>query len=132
MFAIDIDALCARSVQRDLRPGGGRLGDSPGRTLRFGLFAPLSHVTARIDGGNLMAFAPGLTIEQALKLGELMAERVRELRIHHPRSAVLRYISVSVGVSATVPGAKDEPSALLDNSQQQLKLAKKSGRNRAA
>ncbi len=79
-----------------------------------------------------MAIAPGLTTEQALKLGQLMTERVRELRIHHPRSAVLRYISVSVGVCAAVPGPDDSPAALLEKSQLQLKLAKKSGRNQAA
>ena len=38
-----------------------------------------------------------------------MAERVRELRIHHPRSGVLRYVSVSVGVCAAVPEAGREP-----------------------
>ncbi len=42
-----------------------------------------------------------------------MAERVREMRIHHPRSAVLRYISVSVGVSALVPESADSPAELL-------------------
>ena len=61
-----------------------------------------------------------------------MAERVRELRIHHPRSAVLRYISVSVGVCATIPEATDSPSDLLQKSQQKLQTAKKSGRNQAA
>jgi PleD family two-component response regulator len=44
----------------------------------------------------------------------------------------LRYISISVGVCATVPGAADNPSNLLQKAQQQLQLAKKSGRNQAA
>jgi len=130
VFAIDIDALDLYNATF-----GRAAGDSAIRRVAHcvsGCLRRSSDVTARIEGGSLMAFAPGLTIEEALKLGELMAERVRELRIHHPRSAVLRYISVSVGVSATVPGANDEPSALVDSSQQQLKLAKKSGRNRAA
>lgn len=130
VFAVDIDALDLYNATF-----GRAAGDSAIRRVAHcisGCLRRSSDVTARIDGGSLMAFAPGLTIEQAFKLGELMAERVRELRIHHPRSAVLRYVSVSVGVGAAVPGADDEPSALLDNSQQQLKLAKKSGRNRAA
>jgi diguanylate cyclase (GGDEF)-like protein len=91
-----------------------------------------SDVTARIDGGSLIAFAPGLTIEQALRIGQLMAERVRDLRIHHPRSAVLRYVSVSVGVCAVVPDPADSPASLLQKSQDQLQFAKKSGRNQAA
>ncbi len=91
-----------------------------------------SDVTARIDGGSLIAFAPGLTNEQALRIGQLMAERVRDLRVHHPRSAVLRYVSVSVGVCAVVPDPADSPASLLQKSQSQLQLAKKSGRNQAA
>jgi diguanylate cyclase (GGDEF)-like protein/PAS domain S-box-containing protein len=130
VFAIDVDALDLYNATF-----GRAAGDSAIRRVAHcvsGCLRRSSDVTARIEGGSLMAFAPGLTVEQALKLGELMTERVRELRIHHPRSAVLRYISVSVGVCATVPGPDDHPPALLDNSQQQLKLAKKSGRNRAA
>ena len=80
----------------------------------------------------MIAFAPGLTHEQAVQVGHLMAERVRDMRIHHPRSAVLRYISISVGVCAAIPGAADSPSGLLEKAQQQLQLAKKSGRNQAA
>jgi nicotinate-nucleotide--dimethylbenzimidazole phosphoribosyltransferase len=75
---------------------------------------------------------PAMTTEQALRIGQQMAERVRELRIHHPRSAVLRYISVSVGVCAAVPEPSDSPANLLQKSQQQLQIAKKSGRNQAA
>jgi diguanylate cyclase (GGDEF)-like protein len=89
-------------------------------------------VTARIDGGSLLAFAPGLSLDQALRIGQTMSERVRELRIHHPRSTVLRYMSVSVGVSAAVPDQDNQPAALLDKSQQQLKHAKSAGRNQAA
>jgi diguanylate cyclase (GGDEF)-like protein len=91
-----------------------------------------SDVTARIDGGSLMAFAPGITTEQALRMGQLMAERVRDLRIHHPRSAVLRYVSVSVGVCAVIPAPDEDPASLVQRSQGQLQVAKKSGRNQAA
>jgi len=130
VFAVDIDAL-------DLYNNtfGRAAGDSTIRRVAHivsGCLRRSSDVTARIAGGSLMAFAPGLTHEQALQIGHLMAERVRELRIHHPRSAVLRYISISVGVCAAVPAAADSPSALLEKAQQQLQLAKKSGRNQAA
>lgn len=130
VFAVDIDAL-------DLYNNtfGRAAGDSSIRRVAHvvsGCLRRSSDVTARIDGGSLIAFAPGLTHEQALQVGHLMAERVRDLRIHHPRSAVLRYISISVGVCAAVPGAADSPSGLLEKAQQQLQLAKKSGRNQAA
>ncbi len=130
VFAIDIDALDLYNATF-----GRAAGDSTIRRVAHcvsGCLRRSSDVTARIDGGNLMAIAPGLTTEQALKLGQLMTERVRDLRIHHPRCAVLRYVSVSVGVCAAVPGPDDSPAALLEKSQLQLKLAKKSGRNQAA
>jgi diguanylate cyclase (GGDEF)-like protein/PAS domain S-box-containing protein len=130
VFAIDIDALDLYNTTF-----GRAAGDSAIRRVSHCLAGCLrrsSDVTARIDGGSLMAFAPGLSNEQALRLEQTMAERVRELRIHHPRSAVLRYVSVSVGVSAVVPGPKDDPSMLIEKSQRHLKLAKQSGRNQAA
>ena len=130
VFAIDIDSLDLYNATF-----GRAAGDSAIRRVSHcvsGCLRRSSDVTARIDGGNLMAFAPGLTLEQALALGHVMAERVRELRIHHPRSGVLRYVSVSVGVCAAVPEADESPTALVERSQLQLKLAKKAGRNRAA
>jgi two-component system cell cycle response regulator len=130
VLAVDIDALDLYNTTF-----GRAAGDSTIRRVAHVVSACLrrsSDVTARIDGGSLIAFAPGLTAEQALRIGQLMAERVRDLRIHHPRSAVLRYISISVGVCAATPGAADGPSQLLQRAQQQLQFAKKSGRNQAA
>lgn len=130
VFAVDIDALDLYNATF-----GRAAGDSTIRRIAHvvsGCLRRSSDVTARIDGGSLIAFAPGLNLEQALRIGQLMAERVRDLRIHHPRSAVLRYVSVSVGVSAAVPDPADSPSTLLQNSQKQLQIAKKSGRNQAA
>ena len=130
VFAIDIDSLDLYNATF-----GRAAGDSTIRRVAHcvsGCLRRSSDVTARIDGGSLMAFAPGVSAEQAARVGQMMAERVRELRIHHPRSAVLRYVSVSVGVSAAVPGPGDEPASLVEKSQRHLKLAKQSGRNQSA
>jgi diguanylate cyclase (GGDEF)-like protein/PAS domain S-box-containing protein len=130
VFAIDIDALDLYNTTF-----GRGAGDSTIRRVAHvvsGCLRRASDVTARIEGGSLIAFAPGLPLEQALRIGELMAERVRDLRIHHPRSSVLRYVSVSVGVCAAVPEPKDSPSDLVQKSQKQLQIAKTSGRNQAA
>ena len=130
VFAIDIDALDLYNTTF-----GRAAGDSTIRRVAHvvsGCLRRSSDVTARMDGGSLIAFAPGLTTEQAMAVGRLMAERVRDLRIHHPRSAILRYISVSVGVCAAVPETGDNPGVLLQKAQKQLQIAKKSGRNQAA
>ncbi len=129
-FAIDIDALDIYNATF-----GRGAGDSMIRRVAHvvsGCLRRASDVTARIDGGSLLAFAPGLHGEQALRMGQLMAERVRDLRIHHPRSAILRYVSVSVGVCAHVPEPSESPTVLLERAQRQLQIAKQSGRNQAA
>src|ERR1700731_2037946 len=130
VFAIDIDALDLYNTTF-----GRAAGDSTIRRVAHVVSGGLrrsSDVAARIEGGSLIAFAPGLTTEQALRVGQLMAERVRELRIHHPRSAGLRFVSVSVGVCAAVPDSADSPAGLVGKSKKQLQIAKKSGRNQAA
>jgi diguanylate cyclase (GGDEF)-like protein/PAS domain S-box-containing protein len=130
IFAIDIDALELYNATF-----GRAAGDSTIRRVAHvvaGCLRRASDVTARIDGGSLVAFAPGLAQEQAIRIGQTMAERVRDMRIHHPRSAVLRYISISVGVCAAVPEEGDSPASLLERAQRQLQTAKQAGRNQAA
>jgi diguanylate cyclase (GGDEF)-like protein/PAS domain S-box-containing protein len=130
VFAIDIDALDLYNATF-----GRGAGDSMIRRVAHvvsGCLRRSSDVTARIDGGSLMAFAPGLNDEQGLRIGQLMAERVRDLRIHHPRSAILRYVSISVGVCAAIPQPSDSPSILVEKSQERLHFAKNAGRNQAA
>ena len=130
VFSVDIDALDLYNATF-----GRAAGDSAIRRVSHciaGCLRRSSDVTARIDGGSLLAFAPGLSSEQAFRVGQTMAERVRELRIHHPRSAILRYVSVSVGVSAVIAEQNVDPATLLERSLQQLKLAKSAGRTQAA
>jgi two-component system cell cycle response regulator len=130
VFAIDIDALDLYNATF-----GRAAGDSMIRRVAHvvsGCLRRSSDVTARIDGGSLMAFAAGLNDEQGLRIGQLMAERVRDLRIHHPRSGILRYVSISVGVCSAVPQPSESATMLVDKSQQRLHFAKNAGRNQAA
>jgi diguanylate cyclase (GGDEF)-like protein len=130
VFAIDIDALDIYNTTF-----GRAAGDSAIRRVSHcvsGCLRRSSDVTARIEGGSLMAFAPGVDLDRARAVADTMAERVRELRIHNPRSGVLRYMSVSIGVCAVVPATDASPDAVVEKSQLQLKIAKQLGRNRAA
>lgn len=130
MFAIDVDALDLYNTTF-----GRAAGDSAIRRVAHcisGCLRRASDATARAEGGSLIAFAPGFSIDEARALGAVMAERVRELRIHHPRCTILRYMSISVGVAAMVPDAAQHPAELFRRARQQLELAKKSGRNQAA
>jgi len=130
LFAIDIDALDLYNTTF-----GRAAGDSTIRRVSHcvsGCLRRASDVTARIEGGTLMAFAPGLDNEHALRVANTMVERVRDMRIHHPRSTILRYITVSVGVASLVPGTDDSPAALIEKSRAQMQKAKKAGRNKVA
>ncbi|HVC01536.1 MAG TPA: diguanylate cyclase [Steroidobacteraceae bacterium] len=129
-FCIDVDALGLYNATFGRAAGDSairRVGHCIGGCLRRA-----SDAVARIEGGNLLAFAPGVGGEQAMRIGNTMAERVRELRIHHPRSTVVRYVSVSVGVAAATPALDAQPASLLDQARRQLAVAKQLGRNRAA
>ena len=90
------------SLQHDLRPRRRRFDHSPRGACGVGVPAPLERCHGAHRRRQSDRLCPGLSTEQALRIGQLMAERVRDLRIHHPRSAVLRYISMSVGVCAAV------------------------------
>ncbi|MFO1469322.1 MAG: diguanylate cyclase [Steroidobacteraceae bacterium] len=130
LFAIDIDALDSYNTTF-----GRAAGDSCIRRVAHcvaGCLRRASDVTARIEGGSLLAFAPGIDQEQATKLAGTMVERVRDMRIHHPRSSVLRYVTVSVGVATLTPGPKDSPAGLIDKARTLLQKAKKAGRNQLA
>ncbi len=129
VFCADVDALDLYNATF-----GRAAGDSAIRRVTHclsGCLRRASDVVARVDGGGLIAFAPGVSNEQALRIGNTMAERVRDLRIHHPRSTVLRYVSVSVGVAAAIPEDEDW-SEFVRQARRQLGIAKQSGRNRAS
>ncbi len=130
LFAVDIDALGAYNTTF-----GRAAGDSAIRRVAHcvsGCLRRASDVTARVEGGSLLAFAPGIDEEHALRLANTMVERVRDMHIHHPRSVVLRYVTISVGVATLVPSPQDGPAGLIEAARQQLQKARKAGRNRVA
>jgi diguanylate cyclase (GGDEF)-like protein/PAS domain S-box-containing protein len=127
LFAIDIDALDLYNATF-----GRGAGDSVIRRVGHciaGCLRRASDAAARVEGGRFIAFATGLSEDQAMQLGRTVAERVRELRIHHPRCAVLRYISVSVGVANQVPSQAQAWDSLAGQAGRQLQSAKQAGRN---
>ncbi len=66
-----------------------------------------------------------------MHLAEAMQKEVQQLRIPHEKSSVSEYLTVSVGVSSTVPQQKFSPEALIAVADRALYQAKEQGRNRA-
>jgi two-component system cell cycle response regulator len=89
-----------------------------------------SDLTARLEGGTIATLVHGMTAEQLPAFTAGILERVREARIHHPKSSVLRYVTVSAGIVSMVPGPDEKPEVLLERARSALREAKDAGRNR--
>lgn len=128
VLVLDVDALGAYNDTF-----GKAAGDSclkrVARTVA-GCFRRGSDLIARLDGGTMVAMVHGMTPEQLMPFVNSVLERVREARIHHPKSAVFRYVTVSAGVLSVVPAAEEKAEHLIEKCQAALKDAKASGRNR--
>jgi diguanylate cyclase (GGDEF)-like protein len=128
LFLVDIDALGSYNDTFGVQAGDSvvrRVGRTLLSALRRG-----SDLVARLEGGRFVGFSTGMTHEQAMRHAETLAARVRELHVHHPRSRVARFVTVSVGVATGVPAPGMRPDTLFDAAQQALEGARGEGRNR--
>ncbi|HEY5809900.1 MAG TPA: diguanylate cyclase [Povalibacter sp.] len=96
-----------------------------------GCFRRASDLCGRFDEDQIAALTTGLDLSQAAKLAEAVLSRVRDLAIHHPRSGVTRYVTMSAGVVSLVPPHDAAPERIYDAAMKALKDAKELGRNRA-
>lgn len=88
-----------------------------------------SDLLGRWDGGGIAVLAHGSSDEQLAGYAGVLAQRVRDQQVHHPRSAA-RFVTVSVGVASCLP-LRDQPVTLLVNAAEAaLARAKAEGRNR--
>jgi diguanylate cyclase (GGDEF)-like protein len=95
-----------------------------------GCFRRSTDLCGRFDEDQIAALATGLDLAQASKLAEAVLGRVRDLAVHHPRSAVSSYVTASAGVVSLVPPHDAEPSRMYEAALKALKDAKDLGRNR--
>ncbi|MCZ8131357.1 MAG: diguanylate cyclase [Steroidobacteraceae bacterium] len=130
LFVVDVDCLGIYN-----ETFGMQAGDSLIRRIARALHSALrrgSDLVARLEGGRFVALATGMTPEQAQRHGETLAARVRELHVHHPRSRVARFVTVSVGVAHCTPGPGMSSAVLVDAALQALEQARQDGCNRVA
>ena len=130
VFLIDID--CFESYNATF---GRKAGDSCLRLVAHALasgFRRSGELCARVEGQRFAGVAPGVPVDRAAGHAQSMIDRVRELCIHHPRSPVGRYVTVSVGVASLVPDEERFPEALMAAAAERLGAAKDGGRNQYA
>ncbi len=128
LVLFDVDALGVYNETFG-RPAGDscvkRVARAIASCLRRG-----SDLTARLEGGTIAALIHSMTAEQALPFADGILERVREQRIHHPRSSVFKYVTVSGGLMSLIPGPQDKLEQFVARARAALKDAKAAGRNR--
>ncbi len=112
------------------RPGADQTLRRVGRTLGA-CFRRASDLCARFDDTRLVAMCAGMTLDHATKHAESVLARVRDLAIHHPRSAVSRFLTMSAGVVTLTPDQDSTPEKLIAAAQDALQKARDEGRNRA-
>ncbi|GAA3938899.1 GGDEF domain-containing protein [Litoribacillus peritrichatus] len=82
---------------------------------------------ARYGGEEFIIICPSMENERAFDMAEQIRKKVESMNIPHPDGGV---VSVSIGVSTTIPEESDHPSSLQKQADFALYQAKKSGRNR--
>jgi len=134
LFVIDVDSL---GTYNDTfgKSAGDSLLRQVGRALLSGM-RRASDLVAREEAGRYIALAIGQSADQARRHAEHLASRVRDLRLHHPRSGVARFVTVSIGVAHwdAVPRESMEMSAdaLYAVALAALADSRRNGRNRAS
>jgi diguanylate cyclase (GGDEF)-like protein len=89
-------------------------------------------VVARFGDDEFVALGVAMEQSGACAHAEVILGRVRALAIHHPRSRVGRFVTMSAGVVSAVPPLGKGCEALLEAAQRALASAKLAGGNRVA
>ena len=120
----------SRHLQRHLRQERRRCLHPPrvarviGASYRRG-----GDLVGRWEGGTFAALTQGDAAQKAPQYAQVVAQRVRDLLIHHPRNGAGRYLTISAGVASLVPERDMPLEALLKSARAALKRAKAIGKN---
>jgi diguanylate cyclase (GGDEF)-like protein/PAS domain S-box-containing protein len=128
LFVVDVDSLGSYNDTFG-RAGGDACLKRVGRTLATG-FKRASDLLARWEHGTFVGLAMGLDEAAATAHAAVLLGRVRDLHIHHPRSTVARYVTVSIGVATGTPGRDDAVGVLVAAGFDALRESQASGGDR--
>ena len=89
-------------------------------------------LVARYGGEEFAVILPGLFLEQARDVAESIRRAVAEMKIPHSRSPVSPWVTISGGVTSTIPHRGSSASELVRQADNELYRAKTAGRNRVS
>ena len=122
----DIDDLGAYNEKFDRSAGDAcirRVARVIGASYRRG-----GDLVGRWDGGTFAVLTQGEAADRAAQYARVVAQRVRDLLMHHPKGNG-RYVTVSAGVASLVPPRSLPLDALLNACQVALRKAKQNGKD---
>lgn len=85
-------------------------------------------VTGRWENGCIAVMVGQGTEAAVADYAGVVAQRVADLRIHHPRAATQKFITVTTGIAGCTPGRDTDVRALLLAAEDALREAKQEGR----
>ncbi len=86
-------------------------------------------LAARYGGEEFAVILPNTPLEGGVHVAESIRRAVSGLQINHSRSVVAAHVTMSIGVSAVVPGQGGSTERLLQTADSALYQAKSDGRN---
>jgi diguanylate cyclase (GGDEF)-like protein/PAS domain S-box-containing protein len=86
-------------------------------------------LVGRWEGGTFAVLTQGDAAEKASHYAQVVAQRVRDLLMHHPRAGSERYVTISAGVASLVPPRELPLEKLLKACNAALRRSKKLGKN---
>ncbi|MFP5273602.1 diguanylate cyclase domain-containing protein [Coleofasciculus sp.] len=87
-------------------------------------------LVARYGGEEFAVILPNTPAKGALQVAQFIQTSLNQLGLTHPRSPIKNSVTLSVGVSSTVPCHHTCPEALIRAADQALYRAKETGRDR--
>jgi diguanylate cyclase (GGDEF)-like protein/PAS domain S-box-containing protein len=123
----DIDDLATYNETFDKAAGDAcirRIARVIGASYRRG-----GDLVGRWEGGTFAVLTQGDAAEKASQYAQVVAQRVRDLLMHHPRAGSGRFVTLSAGVASLVPPRELSLDALLKACRASLKRAKTLGKN---
>jgi len=114
---------------------GHQIGDERLRTVAGAIRGALSRagdVAARYGGDEFAVILPGADRLGASQVAEHIRQRIADLRIANPFSAISQSLTLSIGGCAAAHGFGGSPERLVALSDAELYRAKRGGRNRTS
>lgn len=111
---------------------GHPAGDTCLKRIAFAIqesINPSSDLVARYGGEEFGVILPNTDLNGALRVAERIQQAINRLEIAHPDSAVSPFVSISLGITGTIPTAQHSIDKLITTADQALYAAKERGRN---